>query len=74
MDTGYDPQSRYAQHDVRMACEENRRAGIVSFAIATREDSAADMRFMFPGARYAVMRNVRELPRELTRIYARLTC
>lgn len=30
MDQDYDPHTRYAQHDVRMACEENARLWIIA--------------------------------------------
>jgi nitric oxide reductase activation protein len=73
MDTGYDPNTRYAQHDVRVACEENERDGIHTFAITTEENSVADMEIMFPGHRFAILPDIRVLPKILPRLYTRLT-
>ena len=73
MDTGYDPNTRYAQHDVRIACEENARDGIHTFAITTEENSVADMEIMFPGRRFAILPDIRALPKILPRLYTRLT-
>lgn len=73
MDTGYSPESRYAQYDIRTACEENARKGISTFAISTEENSAADMEIMFPGRRFAVLEDIRKLPGLLPGLYLRLT-
>ncbi len=73
MDRDYDPETRYAQHDVRMACEENRRKGIYTFCISTLENSRPDMEIMFPERRFAILYDIRELPRVLPRLYLRLT-
>lgn len=73
MDSNYDPNSRYAQYDVRAACEENERRGIHTFAITTEENSLADMEIMFPGRRFAILKDIRRLPRVLPRVYANLT-
>jgi len=73
MDSGYDPNSRYAQHDVRMACEENARQAVHTFAISTEENSVADMEIMFPGRRFAILSDIRQLPRILPKLYVRLT-
>lgn len=73
MDTGYDPNTRYAQHDVRVACEENERDGIHTFGISTEENSVADMEIMFPGRRFAILPDIRVLPKILPRLYTRLT-
>jgi nitric oxide reductase activation protein len=73
MDTGYDPKTRYAQYDVRMACEENKRRAITTFCITTDENTRADMEIMFPDHRYAILPDVRRLPRILPRLYIRLT-
>jgi len=73
MDTGYDPNTRYAQHDVRMACDENERQGVHTFAITTEENSLADMEIMFPGRRFAILSDIVELPDVLPRLYTRLT-
>ena len=73
MDQGYDPETRYAQHDVRMACEENRRVGIQTFCVSTMENSRVDMEIMFPEKRFVILKNIAELPRVLPRLYIRLT-
>ncbi|NQU44965.1 VWA domain-containing protein [bacterium] len=73
MDAGYDPHTRYAQHDVRMACEENARQGIATFGISTGKNSEADMDIMFPRRRYVILPGLASLPRILPRLYVRLT-
>jgi hypothetical protein len=73
MDTGYDPNTRYAQHDVRMACDENEQEGVHTFAISTEENSVADMEIMFPGRRFAILSDIGDLPTVLPRLYTRLT-
>jgi nitric oxide reductase activation protein len=73
MDNGYDPATRYAQHDVRMACEEARRSGIHTFAISTEENSVEDMELMFPKHRYVLLPNISRLPAVLPRLYMQLT-
>jgi nitric oxide reductase NorD protein len=72
-DTDYDPSTRYAQHDVRMACVENRRRGIHTFCVSTLENSRADMEIMFPGQMFAILPDIRQLPRVLPRLYIRMT-
>jgi len=73
MDNGYDPVTRYAQHDVRMACEEARRCGIHTFAISTEENSAEDMDLMFPNHRYVLLPDISRLPTVLPRLYMHIT-
>ncbi|MBT3272304.1 MAG: VWA domain-containing protein [Spirochaetales bacterium] len=73
MDQGYDPETRYAQHDVRMACEENRKAGIHTFCVSTMENSRADMEIMFPERKFVILKDITELPRILPRLYIHLT-
>lgn len=73
MDSGYDPNSRYAQYDVRMACTENRRRDIHTFCITTNENTVADMQIMFPQGNYAILPRVRALPRVLPKLYLKLT-
>lgn len=73
MDQGYDPQSKYAQHDVRMACEENRRQSIYTFCISTTENSRSDMEIMFPHRRFVILEDIRQLPQVLPRLYIHLT-
>ncbi len=73
MDSGYDPQSRYAQHDVRMACEENLRQSIATFAISTEANTLSDMEIMFPRRRFAILPDIRNLPDILPRLYVHMT-
>ena len=72
-DTGYDPQTRYAQHDVRMACVENRRQGIHTFCVSTTENSRTDMEIMFPDRMFAILPDIQHLPRVLPQLYIRMT-
>lgn len=73
MDTDYDPHTRYAQYDVRKACEENARHEITTFAISTRENTRADMELMFPRRRFIILSDIAHLPQVLPRLYLRLT-
>jgi hypothetical protein len=73
LDAGYDPATHYGHCDVRKACEENARLGICTFAVCIDPRSAADMELMFPGRRFAVLRDIGHLPRVLPQLYARLT-
>lgn len=73
LDRDYDPNSRYAQYDVRMACEENERRGIHAFGISTEQNSLSDMEIMFPRRRFAILPDIRVLPRILPKLYIRLT-
>ena len=73
MDTKYSPETRYAQFDVRTACEENQRQGIATFAISTEENTLADMEIMFTRSRFAILDNMQQLPQVLPRLYIRLT-
>jgi len=73
MDVGYDPESRYAQFDVRMACAENLRQGIHTFGISTEENSLAEMEIMFPNRRFVILPDIRKLPDVLPRMYLRMT-
>jgi nitric oxide reductase NorD protein len=73
MDSDYDPNTRYAQFDVRKACEENERQGISTFAISTAENSRADMEIMFPRGRFVILPDIGHLPTVLPKLYIRLT-
>ena len=73
MDQGYDPHTRHAQHDVRMACEENSRKDIHTFAISTEENTQADMEIMFPRRRFVILPSIQQLPGILPQLYVRLT-
>lgn len=73
MDNGYSPQTRYAQHDVRMACQENDRLGVATYAISTEENSLADLEIMFARRRFAVLPDIAALPKVLPKLYLNLT-
>ncbi len=73
MDSGYDPNTRYAQHDVRMACEENERKSIHTLGISTDQNSVADMEIMFPQRRFVILPDLRSLPQVLPKLYVKLT-
>jgi nitric oxide reductase activation protein len=73
MDTGYDPNTRYAQYDVRMACEENKRKFIHTFCVSTEENSRADMEIMFPERRFVILDDIRRLPAILPQLYIKMT-
>lgn len=73
MDTGYDPNTQYAQYDIRMANEENLKKNIATFAISTQENTCADMDIMFPSRRYVILKRFADLPRILPRLYLKLT-
>lgn len=73
MDSGYDPNTRYAQYDVRMACEENHRRDIHTFCISTDDNGLADMEIMFPEHRDVILPDVGKLPHVLPRLYVKLT-
>lgn len=73
MDTEYDPNTGYAQQDVRKACEENRALGIHTFCVAVEPDEPGDLDTMFPQRRYVVLREAEDLPDALARSYLRLT-
>lgn len=73
MDAGYCPVTRYAHHDIRMACEENLRKGISTFGISTEENTLGDMELMFPGGRFTLLSDISLLPAVLPKLYLRLT-
>jgi hypothetical protein len=73
LDADYDPNSRYAQYDVRKACQENQRRGINVICISTDEESRADLGIMFPRRRYTILRHIRDLPQRLASVYIRAT-
>lgn len=73
MDMQYEFETRYAQYDVRRACDENTRLGIHTFAIVTAENSVSDLELMFPRRRFLVLNDWRQLPAMLPRLYLSLT-
>ncbi|HHV59707.1 MAG TPA: VWA domain-containing protein [Clostridiaceae bacterium] len=70
---GYTSDRLYAQHDVRMACIEAKRNGIVVFCLSTENNSLSELELMFPVKRYVVMRKITELPQLLAKSYIKLT-
>ena len=73
MDQGYDPDDGYAQHDVRMAGEENARLNITTFCVSTMENRLSEMELMFPAKKFVVLESMRHLPEVLPELYIRLT-
>ncbi len=73
LDKDYSPDTRYAQHDVRMACLENKARGIVTFCLSTLENSRSDLELMFPDRRFIILENIQQLSRLLPRSYMKLT-
>ena len=72
-DAGYDPVSRYAQYDVRMACQECARADIHVVCISTLENSRADLEIMFPHRRFVILENMTRLADVLPALYLKMT-
>jgi len=70
---GYTTEALYAQHDVRMACIEAKRNGIVVFCISTENNSINELEIMFPVKRYVMMRSIIDLPELLAKSYIKLT-
>ena len=70
---GYTSEGLYAQHDVRMACIEAKRNGIVVFCLSTENNSLNELELMFPVKRYVIMRSIIELPQLLAKSYIKLT-
>ena len=72
-DAGYDPVSRYAQYDVRMACQECAREDIHVVGISTLENSRADMEIMFPHRRFVILEDMTRLADVLPALYLKMT-
>jgi len=72
-DAGYDPASRYAQYDVRMATLECARKDIHVVCISTLENSRADLEIMFPHRRFVILENMRRLTNVLPALYLKMT-
>jgi len=72
-DSGYDPATRYAQYDVRMACQECARHDIHVVCISTLENSRADLEIMFPHRRYVILEDMSRLTDVLPALYLRMT-
>ncbi len=72
-DQGYETETHYAHHDVRMACRENAEKNIQTFCVSTAENTPADMELMFPNGRYLILDEIARLPAVLARLYLRLT-
>ncbi|PIE33543.1 hypothetical protein CSA56_11500 [candidate division KSB3 bacterium] len=73
LDQEYSSQTRYAQHDVRMASLENTRRGIATFCISTLENSRSDMELMFPNQRFVILNTIQQLTHILPKFYIKLT-
>jgi len=72
-DSGYDPATRYAQYDVRMACHECEKHDVAVVCISTLENSRADLEVMFPQRRYVVLEDMSRLPDVLPALYLTMT-
>jgi len=72
-DADYDPTGRYAQHDVRMACQEAERTGVHTVCISTQENSRADLEIMFPHQRFVILDDMRRLAHVLPKLYLNMT-
>lgn len=73
LDHDYSPETRYAQHDVRMACLENKRQGIITFCLSTLENTRSDLELMFPDRRFIILNSIQHLTQLLPRCYMKLT-
>ncbi len=73
MDSGYDSNTRYAQYDVRKACQENIRRGVHTFAFSTEENTRDDMEIMFPHGRFVILPGMQRLPAILPKLYLKIT-
>ncbi len=72
-DSDYDPVTRYAQHDVRMACQEAERGGMHIVCVSTQENSRADLEIMFPHHRFVILEDMTQLTDVLPRLYLKMT-
>jgi len=72
-DSGYDPASRYAQYDVRMACHECAKDGIHVVCLSTLENSRADLEIMFPHRNYVILEDMTRLSDVLPMLYLKIT-
>jgi len=72
-DSDYDPATRYAQYDVRMACHECARKDIHVVCISTLANSRADLEIMFPQRRFVILEDMSQLVDILPRLYLKMT-
>ncbi|MDM8562618.1 VWA domain-containing protein [Candidatus Marithioploca araucensis] len=66
-------EGRYGVEDTRMALHEARKLGLQPFCVTIDEKASDYLPHIFGTNNYVVIRNPSELPRELPRLYARLT-
>ena len=66
-------EGRYGVEDTRMALHEARKLGLQTFCVTIDEKANDYLPHIFGTNSYVVIRNPAELPRELPRLYARLT-
>ncbi len=64
---------RYGIEDTRMAVNEARRAGLHPFCVTVDERGPDYLPHLFGSSGYVLVRDPAQLPRELPRLYARLT-
>jgi nitric oxide reductase NorD protein len=73
-DYGSDRNSReYGIRDTTMALTEARRQGIQTFCLTVDQSGHDYLREMCPDQQYMVMREIKQLPQELTKVYRSLT-
>lgn len=72
-DSDYDPATRYAQYDVRMAVQEASRQDIHVVCLSTQENSRADLEIMFPQRRFVILEDMRQLVDVLPKLYLKMT-
>jgi len=72
-DSGYDPATRYAQYDVRMACQECARREIHVVGVTTVQNDRADLEIMFPHRRFVVLPDMTALADVLPKLYLKMT-
>jgi nitric oxide reductase NorD protein len=66
-------EGRYGIEDTRIALNEARRVGARPFCVTIDRDASEYLPYIFGSDAYVVIRKPDQLPRELPRLYARLT-
>lgn len=66
-------EGRYGIEDTRQAVLEARRTGLIPFCVTIDDEGAEYLPHLFGAGHFVVVRDPRELPRRLPRLYARLT-
>jgi len=66
-------EGRYGIEDTRMAVLEARQKGLQPFCVTIDEQASSYLPHLFGAGNYIMIRNARDLPRQLPLLYARLT-